>query len=132
MKKYSDAQKVMEVINSKSLCTNFTKNVLIIHQDGSCMLFTHAFMFRYELWLLVLTEHQRNHIFHINDLHSYVQFGCREKLNRVDDNGDFVTEIACSRCSKVVNVNHAYRQYDEHGNMEEEELCEECFDLNLE
>lgn len=124
--KYNEVFQLAHKIN-KSI-TSFNDSVLIIHYDGSIMFFRYAVVLKCHLWLLVFTEHQGLQIFHINDLSGYKKFkSINNKIDPIDDNGNVISEISCSICSKIVSVLDSHSLYDKLGNCEDKEICDNCF-----
>jgi len=62
----------------------FNRYVHIVHQDGSTMFFTYAFLVSVNHWLVAFTEHTGFHLFHKDDLEFYSQFETRVSVEKID------------------------------------------------
>lgn len=103
------------------------RRVHIIHQDGSSLIFTYAYMVRCHNWLFVFTEHQGPHYFSINDLSYYSQSERIHDLEVVNDLGETITIFKCSNCG--VETKEPHSVYDKYGNREDMDVCELCWDV---
>lgn len=49
----------------------FRREAIIIHEDGSYLHFSNAFLMKHREYLLCFTEHHGTHIYHMEDLARY-------------------------------------------------------------
>ena len=127
---YPEVKELAVKIDKSTTFSKNKKSVLIIHADGSCMFFKHAFMLRHHLWLLVFTEHQGIQIYHINDLSHYEQFeGINGKIDQVNEFGEIIKEVRCCKCYKMISVEESSSLFDKLGNREDKEICNNCHEL---
>lgn len=55
--------------------TRFQRSVRLLHEDGSVMLWNHAFLMSIENeWIVCFTEHHGFHVYHETDLIGYRQY----------------------------------------------------------
>ena len=72
-----EIKKKAEAYDKTLLATDvrFQRSVKILHEDGSVMVWNHAFLMSVEgEWIVCFTEHHGFHVYHETDLIEYKQY----------------------------------------------------------
>jgi hypothetical protein len=99
---YSDALKAAQE-HEKTLSSYAFSGyeiVVIIHEEGSVLVFRSAFALEYGAYLLIFTEHHNYHVYHKNELTFFGHFKSQD-LNKLTGTGN---KEACSECKEVFLV----------------------------
>jgi len=83
---YNHARAKADALDKKLLATDkrLSGSVLLVHQDGSVVLFNSAFALRFaSVWIIVLTEHHGAHVYHSGDLRLLRTFGAGAAIKSV-------------------------------------------------
>jgi len=76
-KSYKEIEKIAKKLdkNLKANDDRLQRAVYIAHHDGSTFLFNNAFSIKQDDdWIIILTEHHGYHIYHVEDLHTNIEF----------------------------------------------------------
>ena len=83
-----DVKAKAEELDQKLLATDprLSGSVLVMHQDGSLMLFDRAFALLYKKdWAIILTEHHGSHYYSLEDLTHLRALGSRLHIGNVEE-----------------------------------------------
>lgn len=47
--------------------TRFKGTVIVLHEEGTTLIFRYAFVMRYHEWFIIFTEHHKWHAYHADD-----------------------------------------------------------------
>lgn len=124
---YRDAVAVAEEADKKLTAYDFKMDewVLALHEEGTQLLFRHAFVKEWKDWVFIFTEHHKTHVYHKTDLRFY----CHLKEQEIATLKGTGKRDNCYDCKQEFDVDEL--KYKSHPAKHDPDfivpLCEKCY-----